>query len=166
LIPFRILTISINDLSASVFFFFFVRMEFSFRFRFDQIFRRIRMETIWTWLSFVVILYFFDVSSSVIGVGNAPHPLAKIFFWTKLIGFGQIWLDFGQNQNLASQKVFNLLRLWTYTDKIFKYPTLQYTQVFNVTYWQKLRKTFYVQTLATLKIATTAETFTKKHNKE
>jgi len=37
----------------------------------------------------------------------------------KLIRFGQIWLDldeifirFGQNQNLASPKAFDLLRLW------------------------------------------------------
>jgi len=56
-----------------------------------------------------------------------PYPLAKTF-WEKLIRFGQIWLDlgdiwaylskiwaglirFGQNQNLASPKKFDLLWL-------------------------------------------------------
>jgi len=45
------------------------------------------------------------------------HPLVKSF-WTKLIRFGQNWLDLGkikgkfwQNQNIASPKTFDLLRL-------------------------------------------------------
>jgi len=56
-----------------------------------------------------------------------PHTLAT-FFVAKLIRFGQIWLDlgdiwanlskiwanlfrFGQNQNLASPKQFDLMRI-------------------------------------------------------
>jgi len=53
-----------------------------------------------------------------------PHPLAKFFgkigyIWANMVGFGRNLeklrlnlLRFGQNQNLASPKTFDLLKLW------------------------------------------------------
>jgi len=55
------------------------------------------------------------------------HPLGNFFgkIWVKVIKIWANLIRFGQNQNLASPKTFDLLRLWTRASKHIK-PALHW----------------------------------------
>jgi len=44
-------------------------------------------------------------------LGMQPHPLAKMF-WAKLIGFGQIWLDFSKIEEELRRNLGKSDKIW------------------------------------------------------